>query len=461
MVKENLLENYNEQIRNKKDIMIAKMPSFSKYVDIIQMTEQEILLKSYNDLKENDQKMRVIKEQLEVVLKRIEQLRDELTEAVKCSDETRIKMLNHLTKNLENSNVSLQKELIIRDTELRQHKTIDELKNEMLQDIENFDTLYHKVQTMSERNMLILDKQIGQDPKKLLELVEDIFNYNFIKGRYKPITEVVNETIRAFKGDDRLFVYRVKEELHDYTTSLNVLDHFKEEIQFVYDIDSVRLFAECYKNRGKPKAKDYANLITLFSRLDYQTPSINELKETLNKYDKSKLKLLIDINGNGNLKLYYSLIKDYDNRYIFNRFNNSFREKIYNNDLSLEFVRKFNQSKLQNLQLIYKLIRRINQMITNEKENLISVKKRLGEKYEYLENPITFFEKFRGLNHEEIVSKLADLMVSNEEIEIKNKIILLATRDAYMRGSDAINQIINNPQILSTKVIKKKKATQK
>ena len=460
MAKEELLKKYNEQINNKRSLMIAQMPAFSRYVDIIQMTEQEILIRKYNEVQENLRKLKISKEKLKEGLKRIELLKSELNDAIKNTDEARVKRIEFLIKNLENQNTSLQKELIIQDTELRQSKTVEEIKKSMLKDFETFDSLYNKCQTMAERNMVIINKKIEKNPEELADLVDDIVNYNFIKNQYKSISEIVNEEIIKLNGD-RDLVYRLKEELIDYKNSINILDYFENEVRVIYDIELIELFSECFNNRRSPKVNDYRNLIKLTTKFNDQSPIVEVLKSSLDKYEKSKFKILRDLNNNGNLEMYNSLITYYDERFIFDRFNTKFHEHIYNNDITPEFIKEFQRTKRQNLYLIINLKKRINEMMSNEREKLIAAKEEVKNKYGYLEKPISFFEKFKGLQPEQIISKLADLTVINEEIELKDKIILLATRDAYVRGSEAINNIINNPTLLKTKVIKKKNATQK
>lgn len=460
MAKEELLKKYNEQINNKRSLMIAKMPAFSRYVDIIQMTEQEILIRKYNEVQENLRKLKISKEKLKEGLKRIELLKSELNDAIKNTDEARVKRIEFLIKNLENQNTSLQKELIIQDTELRQSKTVEEIKKSMLKDFETFDSLYNKCQTMAERNMVIINKKIEKNPEELADLVDDIVNYNFIKNQYKSISEIVNEEIIKLNGD-RDLVYRLKEELIDYKNSINILDYFENEVRVIYDIELIELFSECFNNRRSPKVNDYRNLIKLTTKFNDQSPIVEVLKSSLDKYEKSKFKILRDLNNNGNLEMYNSLITYYDERFIFDRFNTKFHEHIYNNDITPEFIKEFQRTKRQNLYLIINLKKRINEMMSNEREKLIAAKEEVKNKYGYLEKPISFFEKFKGLQPEQIISKLADLTVINEEIELKDKIILLATRDAYVRGSEAINNIINNPTLLKAKVIKKKNATQK
>ena len=93
MAKEELLKKYNEQINNKRSLMIAKMPAFSRYVDIIQMTEQEILIRKYNEVQENLRKLKISKEKLKEGLKRIELLKSELNDAIKNTDEARVKSI--------------------------------------------------------------------------------------------------------------------------------------------------------------------------------------------------------------------------------------------------------------------------------------------------------------------------------------------------------------------------------
>ena len=460
MTKEELLKKYNEQINNKRSVMIAKMPAFSRYVDIVQMTEQELLIRRYSEIEENLRKLRIGKEKLEEGLKRIELLKTELNEAIRNNDEEKIKNIEFLIKNLENQNILLQKELIIQDTEFRQTKTPEEIKNDMLKNVDTFDSIYCKHQTMAERNMILLNEKIEKNPEKLAELVDDIVNYNFIKSQYKSISEVVNEEIIKFNGD-RDLVYRLKEELTDYKNSINTLDYFENEVRVIYDIELIELFSECFKNRRKPKVNDYRNLIKLATKFNDQSPIVEVLKSSLDKYEKSKFKILRDLNNNGNLEMYNSLITYYDERFIFDRFNTKFHEHIYNNDITPEFIKEFQRAKRQNLYLIINLKKRINKMMSNEREKLIAAKEELKNKYGYLEKPISFFEKFKGLQPDEIIAKLADLIVINEEIELKDKIILLATRDAYVRGSEAINNIINNPTLLKIKIIKPKSATQK
>ena len=460
MTKEELLKKYNEQINNKRSVMIAKMPAFSRYVDIVQMTEQELLIRRYSEIEENLRKLRIGKEKLEEGLKRIELLKTELNEAIRNNDEEKIKNIEFLIKNLENQNILLQKELIIQDTEFRQTKTPEEIKNDMLKNVDTFDSIYCKHQTMAERNMILLNEKIEKNPEKLAELVDDIVNYNFIKSQYKSISEVVNEEIIKFNGD-RDLVYRLKEELTDYKNSINTLDYFENEVRVIYDIELIELFSECFKNRRKPKVNDYRNLIKLATKFNDQSPIVEVLKSSLDKYEKSKFKILRDLNNNGNLEMYNSLITYYDERFIFDRFNTKFHEHIYNNDITPEFIKEFQRAKRQNLYLIINLKKRINKMMSNEREKLIAAKEELKNKYVYLEKPISFFEKFKGLQPDEIIAKLADLIVINEEIELKDKIILLATRDAYVRGSEAINNIINNPTLLKIKIIKPKSATQK
>lgn len=467
------LASYEERCSSRRIKMLEQLDTYQQYADDEEMSEIELaeikrreILNLQNEIRESQEKLQNELSELNFMKDKLERLN---TNSLNEKNKLEIRKTNGLVEITKDNVNQLQNKILhLNETlDLWQEYSLEDIRNILFLEIENY------------------QQYIDEDKENVLSGSEQLINETVSdKEHLKNFIQLVKEYSNLMKKQDNLldcskfnnpFFGTLSFSYNDFKITdpkeeLCTLENFKKQnealLTLISEVNMQYLFNLVDFNNDKTKRIDF-RFIKYFNSLC----PFKEFNDFKNKYEKKYYKksfgeYLPDKFGSVKKRV---LDQEKDN--LYNEYQRLLKRIFYisvneimnaNIELPKDFANYFEQGKKEeffkcceqlettrkNLIIqIENLKNRIIKIIEFQNNEIKDYENKVNATYGYLSNPLEFLRSFalNSVDSDDIIDRLVDINIYNEEKKIKEQMKLRAKIRSYSVAEQILKENIDCP----------------